>query len=630
MLDLSESTIYEFGEFRLDTQSRRLFRRGEKISVSLTPKAVEVLMALVQNRSRLVTKDELLDTVWAGAFVEESNLTQTIFVLRKAIGDDPKQPEFILTIPNRGYQFIGDVTEVGPGDEILDAGFISENRPPAAQPPTRGHSRPVFITLASLVGVALLIAAVYRFYPTQPTPSREIRTIAILPFEDLSDGQQDKYLGVGIADALAKQFGTVRSITVRPFQSVLKYIDRRDDRKAIGQALQVDAVVEGRIQRIGDRLRVSVQLIRVADDSTVWTESFDDAFTNLFAVQDAVSGKVATSLALRMDDTERRRFTQRGTADVEAYQAYMRGRYFWNKRSPENLYKAIEQFDAATKRDPDYALAYTGLADCYQLLPEYWVAEPKDAFPKARVAAERALSIDSNLAEAHTSLAYTQAFYEWDFGGAERSFKWALDIDPGYSTAHQWYAELLQAHGRFDEARMHLDRALEADPASPILMAGVAGWYHITRDFDGAIEQSKKIIAMDPNFAFGYYYLGASSSHKGLDREAVDAYAHLLTLFGEPAVVVEQLEQAFVTGGMPAYQKKRVEQMETIPHLKLLPHFNRAFVYTGSGDQESALRELKLSVERHERLVIYLKYAPDFDPLRDDPRYDDLIKQIGV
>lgn len=629
MLGLSESRIYEFEEFRLDAKSHRLFRRETGKAVRMQPKAVEVLLALIENRGRLLTKDELLDSVWSGAFVEESNLTQTIFVLRKAIGDDPKEPRFILTVPSRGYQFIGDVREIRPGDEVLDDGYLSEKRSASAAPAAEGQ-RTVLITLSCILAAVLFLSAVYRFAPMAKRSPPEIRTIAILPFEDLSDGQQDKYLGVGIADVLSKQFAGVRSITVRPFQSVLKYVDRRDDRKTIGQELQVDAVVEGRIQRIGDRLRVSVQLIRVADDSTIWTESFDDAFTNFFAVQDSISNKVATSLALRMDDSEQRRFAQRGTADVEAYQAYMRGRYFWNKRSPENLYKAIEQFTDATKRDPDYALAYTGLADCYQLLPEYWAAEPKEAFPKARAAAERALSKDSNLAEAHTSLAYTQAFYEWDWAGAERSFKWALELDPNYATAHQWYAEYLEAKGRFDEARRHLDRALEIDPASPIMMAGIAGWHHITRDFGGSIEQSKKIIAMDPNFAFGYYYLGVSSSHIGQDREAVDAYARLLTLFGEPSVVVEQLEQAYAAGGIHAYNAKRAEQMETMPHLKMLPHFNRAFVYTKAGDAENALRELRRSVERHERLVVYLKYAPDFDPIRADPRYEQLVKQIGL
>lgn len=635
MLDLSESTVYEFHEFRLDVQSHRLFRRGSASSVvALTPKAIDVLLALIRNRNRLLTKAELLDLVWKDSFVEESNLTQTIFVLRKTLGDSTKEPRFILTVPNRGYQFVAEVTEIRSGDDILEETILAEKERPE-EPTAIVTQKGAFTRYAPLIAIpllVLLVAAVFRYYPTKkPVEPVGVKIVAIMPFEDLSEQQQDRYLGVSIADALAKQFGGLKNLTVRPIQSVLKYADRQNDYTSIGRELQVDAVLEGRIQRFGDRLRVNSQLIRVSDNMVVWTENFDDSFTNFFAVQDSISQKVVTSLAVKMDDTERRRFEQRGTADVEAYQAYMRGRYFWNKRSAESLQKAIEQFDIAVKEDPDYALGYTGLADCYQLLVEYGVAtDSKESFSKARTAAQKALSLDNNLAEAHTALAYTQAFYDWDWAGAERSFKWALELNPNYATAHQWYAEYLEAVGRFDEARMHFERAQEIDPVSLILMADMASYFHMTRDFDQAIEQSKKIIAIDPTFAYGYYYLAVGYARKGMHTEAVAGYAQLLSRMGEPAESIAEINRTFASDGWLAYQRKRLQQVNTLPYLKNLPSFNRAFINTEAGDYDAAIKELQRSVDRHERLVIYIKYAPDFDPLRDDPRFQELVDQIGI
>lgn len=627
MLDLTESKVYEFEDFRLDAKSHRLFRRETGETVPLQPKAADLLLALIENRGRLLTKDELIEKVWNGAFVEESNIAQTVFVLRKALGDSKKDPRYILTVPQRGYQFIAAVSEVHAGDEILDAPYLSEAAPDRVQPRrARSAAKVAFVILPLLIVAAL---AAYWLYPRDASPGK-IRTIAVLPFEDLSEQHADRYLGISLADALAKQFGGLKTITVRPIQSVLKYSSGRTDYQAVGSELQADAVLEGRIQRSGDRLRVNVQLIRVADNATVWSSNFDDAFTNFFAVQDSISKQVASSIALRMDEREQKRFEKRGTANTEAYQAYLRGRYFWNKRSPDNLQKAITEFDAAIEKDAGYALAYTGLADCYQLLAEYFVAPPEEAFPKARAAAARALELDDSMAEAHTSMAYTQAFYDWDWAAADRSFKRALELDPRYATAHHWYSEYLEAMGRFDEAREHLDRAREIDPSSLILRAGVAGLHHMQRDFDGAIDESKKIIEIDPTFAYGYYFLGASSARKGMHPEAVDAYAHLLTLFGEPADAIKDLNATYERSGWHAYQVKRMQQIETLPHLRNMPSFNRAFVYTEAGDKESALRELQRSVDRHERLVIYIKYTPDFDPLRSDPRFVRLVEQLHL
>ena len=348
MIGLSESKIYEFEEFRLDAKSHRLFRRESGKLVPLTPKAVELLLVLVESRGRILSKDELLDTVWGNSFVEESNLSQTIFVLRKTLGENTKEPRFILTAPSRGYQFIAPVKEIHSEDEILGESFLSDIRQSSEiqNPKSKVQSSKSVEFLWLAIPMILVLAfGIYWFYPTaKPATVSEIKTIAILPFEDLSAEQKEKYLGVSLADALVNKLGGLKQIVVRPTNSVLKYADNRHDAQKIGRELQVDAVLDGRIQRDGERLRVSVQLIRTSDNAMIWTENFDDKFTNFFDVQDSISRKVVSSLAVRMDENERRRFDRRGTENAEAYQDYLRGRFFWNKRTGENFQKAIGYF----------------------------------------------------------------------------------------------------------------------------------------------------------------------------------------------------------------------------------------------------------------------------------------------
>ncbi len=639
MRETAESIVYEFDDFCFDAKSHRLYRRGDDESVPLQPKAAELLLFLVSNRERILTKNEILDAVWSDSFVEEANLSQTIFVLRKALGDNSKEPRFILTAPNRGYQFIAPVKEIHAEDEILEESFLSETQPsqipdsrlqiPDSNPKSKIQN-PKLIWLA--VPLVLLIAlGVYWFYPiAKPATVREIKTIAVLPFEDLSAEQTEKYLGVSLADALVNKFSGLKQIIVRPTRTVLKYAESREDASKIGRELQVDAVLDGRIQRVGERIRVSVQLIRTDDNATIWTENFDDDFTNFFAVQDSISHKVVQSLAVQMDENERRRFEQRGTANAEAYQAYLRGRYFWNKRTIEDLQKAIVHFEQAIEKDPNYALAYTGLADCYQLLPEYHITTPHESFPMAKAAVRKALQIDDQSAEAHTAMAYTQAFYDWDWVGAEQSFKRALELNPNYATAHQWYAEYLIVLGRFDESRAHFQRALEIEPVSPIILTDLAALYHVERDFEKQIEHSKKVIEIDPNFAYGYFFLAMGYERKGMDAETVEAYAKMMTLFGEPTDCAEEVKEAFKQNGIKGFWKKRLEQIETRPHLKNFQVYAKALIQIRLGDKEATLESINQAIQRRERWTINAKYELLFEPLRQDPRFQDLLRRMGL
>ncbi len=638
MLDLLESKVYEFDEFRLDAKSHRLFRRSSGELVPLTPKAIELLLVLIQNKQRILSKDELLETIWGDSIVEESNLSQTIFVLRKALGENTKEPRFILTVPNRGYQFIASVRELGTENKILDEEFLSElpnvtsdSEAQISNSKSQISNRKFQIKWLAILLVLLLAFGIYWFYPAaKPVTVSDVKSIAVLPFEDLSQEQTEKYLGVSLGDALVNKFSELKQITVRPTRTTLKYAASRENVQKIGRELQVDAILDGRIQRAGERLRVSVQLIRTSDNTTIWTESFDDDFTNFFAVQDSISRKVAASLAVRMDDAERRRFDRRSTENAAAYQDYLRGRYFWNKRTAENLQKAIGHFEQAIEKDSNFALAYTGLADSYQLLAEYGAATAHEAFPKAKAAAQKALEIDDQSAEAHTALAYTQTFYDWDWAGAEQSFKRAIELNPNYATAYQWYGEYLSVMGRFDEARSHLETAIRLDPVSPIILTDLAAFYHSQGTPEQQIEQARKVIEIDPNFAFGYFYLAFGYERKGMNAEAVNAFDKTMKLFGEPSDAVEELNKAFAKNGMRGFWEKRLEQIETRPHLKYFQAYNKALVQIRLGDVEAALKSLNQSCEQRDRWIVHAKYQPEFESLRQDSRFQDLLRRMKL
>jgi TolB-like protein/DNA-binding winged helix-turn-helix (wHTH) protein len=633
MLELSPSTIYEFHDFRLNAKSHRLFRSHSGQLVPLTPKAVELLMVLVQNKDRIVSKEELLRLVWSDTAVERSNLSQTIFVLRKALAENPKEPRFILTVPNRGYQFIAPVREGGTEDNVLDAEFVMDASPIDPAPQISVRSAPIYrkYLLVAVPLVLLLGFGVYWFYlRAKPATAGQIRSIAILPFEDLSADQTERYLGVSLTDALINKFSGLKQITVRPTRAVLKYANTSVDASKIGRELQVDAVLDGRIQHVGDRLRLSVQLIRTSDNATIWSENFDDEFVNFFAVQDSISLKVVNSLALELNNNERERLARPGTTNAEAYQDYLRGRFFWNKRTADDLQKAISYFNQAIGKDPAFGLAYTGLADCYQLQPEYGATAPRESFPQAKAAINRALEIDDRSAEAHAALGYMQTVYDWDWPAAEVSFKRALELDPNCATAHQWYAEYLTVVGRFDESYAEFARALELEPLSPIILADLASLYDHQGKWDEELIEAKKVIELEPNFAYGYFFLALAYEGKGMNAEAAAAMGRSMTLFGEPPEMEAEVNDAFRKNGIKGFWQKRLEQVVTRPHLKNFQAYGKALLYVRLGDKEGTFKALEEAFQRRDRWVINAKYETRLAPLRQDPRFQDLLHRMNL
>jgi DNA-binding winged helix-turn-helix (wHTH) protein/TolB-like protein/Tfp pilus assembly protein PilF len=644
-------SLYEFGPFCLNPAEHLLLRNGEP--VPLRPKEFAVLLALVQNHGHVLTKDELLKGVWPDQFVEEGNLNRNISSLRRVLGDIPDEPQYVETVPKVGYRFVARVQEIrDPSpDMVIERHTIArivteeeeessgryESEPKALL--TRGEKeksvnrrRRLALAAAAALVVVLTLAVTKPWSWRKshaPKPEMTVRSLAVLPFKPIGTGDEDDYLGLGMADALITKLSNIRELNIRPTSAVRKYNAQDQDPLKAGRDLRVDAVIEGSVQRVGEKIRVTVQLVSVRDGAPLWAEKFDEDFTNILAVQDRISEQVTRALTLSLSSAEKQLLTKRYTENSEAYQLYLRGRYFWNKRTGDGLKKGISYFNEAVNKDPSYALAYVGIADSYSLLSDYQELPPKEAYPRAKNAAMRALELDERLAEAHATMAYIKAAYDWDWPGAEMEFRRAIELNPNYETAHQWYAEYLSGMGRHEEAKAEVRRAKEINPVSLIINA-VEAWilYH-AREYDQAIAQGEKVVEMDPQFAEVYEYLKRSYDQKGMYREAITARQMRRKLAGIDAKETSALREASAATTARVYWQKRLEQEMEESKRELSTSFDMAEIYAQLGKKDEAFRWLERAYEERYFAMMYLKVAPNLDPLRSDPRFNDLLRRVG-
>lgn len=642
--------FYEFGPFRLDVLNSQLLRDGQPLP--LTPKDIDMLLLLVRQQGRVLDKPELMSALWPDSFVEEANLSQHVFMLRKTLGAQANGKPYVETVPKRGYYFAAEVREVL---EDAPAASASASNAHGAPPLPAGQDRParhglarahrlVYATL--LVGV--FIGAVYvgtRGNGTLGTPppneaARPIRSIAVLPFKPLHEVQGDDYLGLGLADALITKLGNLRQIEVRPTGAVRRYTDFGQGAVAAGRELGVDAVLEGSFQRDGDKLRVTVQLVSVRDASPMWTQTFDTAWTDIFSVQDAISEQLARALALTLTAEEKQGLAKRHTTDPAAYDAYLKSRYFWNKRTAEGYKKAIEHANQAIARDPAYALAHAALADSYALLG----STPSDVLPRqeamerARAAALRALALDDMLAEAHTSLAFVKMHYDWQWDEAELEFQRAIELDPGYATAHHWYAYCLVARRRYEASIAAIRRAHDLDPLSVIISSDVAEIYYFAGRYDDAIRQARQTLEMDPSFALARRVLGWSLQRQGKHDAAIEELQRAWSISelerastgsSGNEFLLGALANAYATAGRHAEARKILRELR--------PRTGRQFgwdqevlmVYAALGETSRALGMLERS-QRERYGLILMAVDPRFDPLRGEQRFVDLLRRMGL
>jgi DNA-binding winged helix-turn-helix (wHTH) protein/tetratricopeptide (TPR) repeat protein len=582
----ASARLYRFGPYVLDPVRRVLLR--DEAQVPLPSKAFDLLLVLVQQCGKALHKAELIHTVWSEAVVDERNLTQTVFVIRKALGERPTEHRYVVTIPGFGYRFVASVVE--------------EDRP--SEDP---HPPPSDLS----------------------TGAGTLRSIAVLPFTGLASAAGEEYLELGIADALITKLGGIRQMIVRPTTAVLKYHGQHHNRMLAGRELQVDAIVDGTIQRSGARIRVAVHINRT-DGASLWAGTFDEDLTNLFAVEDSIADQVARALMLTLSEDDRIRLAKRSTESTEAYHAYLNGRFFWNKRTEAGLRKAVTFFQSAIDQDPRYANAYVGLADCYNLLSTYGAIAPKEGYPRASAAALEALQIDDRLAEAHTSLAYATLHFAWDWEAAGRAFGQALSLNSNYATAHQWYAAYLTALGQFSEARAEINRALHLDPVSLIINADLGWLLFFARAHDEAIEQLHKTIDMDQNFAIAHWLLGLNYEQKGMSEEAIAEFERAAVLAQNMPFALASLGHALARSGHRARAIATREQLLDLAERRYVSPHSIAIIHAGLNQPAEVIEWLTRACDERSDRLVFLNVDPVFDNLRADPRFQSIVERVGL
>ncbi len=587
--------MYEFGPFYLEPVKRILLRDGEP--VALPPKAFDTLLVLIENVGQVVERNVLMEKLWPDTCVEESNLNVQISFLRKALGEHPNEHRYIVTVPRRGYSFVAEINRIenDTGDKLAVEDITR------AEPVEGEEDQKEYL-------------------------QEEVHLDGKAASEWFS-GSWKRRLTIALATlALITKLSNIDQIIVRPTSAILKYGDAESDPVTAGRELEVDLLLEGKIQNSGDRIRVTVQMLRMRDGAALWADSFDEKNTNIFAVEDSISRRVAEVVRTNLNVEEKKTLGKHYTENTRAYQAYIKGRYHWNKRTGEELIKATVYFEEAIEHDPTYALAYAGLADSYNLLSIYGGMDPKDVYPKAKEAATKAIEIDDTLAEAYTSRAYAKMRYDWDWAGAEEDFKHSLSLAPGYATAHHWYGEYFMLIGRSNEAKAEFKRALELDPLSVIMNSDLAWLLYYVHDYDAAIDQARKTLDLDREFIPARLALAETYTQKGMYEEALKEFENndiMKSYWARIAYIFAISGRRDQALGILKEKARIYKDNPRLPH-------PLAVIYAGLLDKDHAIELLEKSYQAHLEAMLYLKVDPRFDLLHSDARFQELLRRIGL
>jgi serine/threonine-protein kinase len=455
-------------------------------------------------------------------------------------------------------------------------------------------------------------------------------SIAVLPFTNLSADKEQEYFCDGMAEEIINVLTQVEGLRVVARTSAFAFKDKHEDVREIGRKLNVETLLEGSVRKSGKRLRITAQLVNVSDGYHLWSERYDRDIEDIFSIQDDISLSIVSQLKGKLLGKERAAIAGRHTRDVEAYNSYLQGRYFWNKRTEVGFQKGLEYFRQAIERDPTYALAYAGIADCFNLLGWYCVISSKEAFPSAKSAAERALEIDEDLSEALTSLAFATMLYDWRWEEAEREFKRAIELNPGYATGHHWYAEYLASMGRMDEAMMEAKRALEFDPLSVVMRALCGLALYFSLQYDEAVKQCKRILDMDPNFVPAHLFLGLTYTKKSMFDEAISEFQSAIALFGRSSLMLGALGHAYAASGKQEEARKLLNELKQMSEPMCVPWYYIAAMYSDLGENDEAFEWLTRAYNEHDAWLVFLKVDPIWQTLRADPRYIALLKKMGL
>jgi TolB-like protein/DNA-binding winged helix-turn-helix (wHTH) protein/Tfp pilus assembly protein PilF len=639
------NSVVRFGTYQVSLQSGELRKAGLRIRVQQQP--MKLLEILLEHPGEVITREQFRSRVWPNESFGDFDQALSIAIgkLRSALEDSAENPRFIETLPKRGYRFLADVSVVDattrpkrPGSGVGDLPGSQEKKTEPghelqggglAVAPQRWQWPRRWVLGALALALSLLIFFAWRFRWRAPAPTG-IRSIAVLPLDNLSGDASQNYFADGMTDELITDLAQISALRVISRTSVMVYKGARKPLPQIARELNVDAVVEGTVLRSGDQVRITAQLIEASTDKHIWSQSYEGELRDTLALQNRVASAIADQIRVNLTPQEQAALKSAKAVNPEAYQSYLKGRYFWNKRTADGLKVALAYFNAAIEEDPKYAQAYSGLADTYALLGDwqYAVMTPKEAFPKAKAAAIKALELDSSLSEAHTSLGYSLRAFDWDFASAGKEFRRAIEINPGYATAHHWNAMNLGLLGRPKEALVEMRKAEDLDPLSLIINADLAEFLLLTHSYDESVEQGRKIIEMDSTFAIGHKQLGDAYLLKHMDKEAVAELQKAIRLSRGSPICIADLARAYVASGKKNEAVKLLSDLKKSSNASFTNAPQIAMIYASMGDTDQAMDWLERAFEERFNPSILLRSG--FDPLRSDPRFEELMHRIGL
>ena len=612
------SRLLRFGLFQLDLGTGELLRSGRR--VRLQEQSFRVLALLVDRPSQLITREELRQKLWpADTFVDfDDGLNAAVKKLRFALGDSADNPTFIETIPRRGYRFIASVTDVVPAP-------LEKDEPVAA--PRMKRRNAVWWGAIGITVLTIATAAIIASRRSAPTSELSpIRSLVVLPLKNLSSDPDQQYFADGMTEELITRLAGLDGLRVISRTSAMKYKDTDKLLPQIASELKVDAVITGSVLHSGNRVRITAQLLHAASDRHLWAESYEGDEQDVLRLQNDVAHDIAKEIILKLRPPNLSVQRQVRRIDPEAHRAYLRGRYRWHTRRQDELKLAIEDFQRAIAIDPDYALAHAGLADVYVVLPFLSTIPHTEVYPKAKEAAEKALALDPTLAEAHNSNAYVTMLLDWDFAAAERGFRKAIELNPNYATAHQWYAELLSLQRRHEEARKEIGIALELDPLAAIMHHQAGQCYQQARRYEEAIQEYENAIALDPQFA-RRTSSGAMSWAYARTGRPERTMEILMSVSGASKERKAEYMDAFKRGGLKAFQ---VRNLELTPDANWTHPYYAAMLNAYVGRNDKALSWLNEAIRRRDPEVLHVNVDPEWDHLRSDPRFIAALDRIGI
>ena len=623
-----------FGIYELDLKNGELRKAGQRIR--LQPQPFKVLAILAVRAGETVTREEIQRQVWGEElFVDfERGLNVCIQQIRGALNDDADAPRYIETLPKRGYRFLAQVEKLQSPAETTAVGSVSQLNPaiPSDRPKTKGARIGVALALAVLLICAVLyFAKISNRFPFRNT-ARSIRSVAVLPFDNFTGDPEQQYFADGMTEALIAELGQIRDLRVPSRTSVMLYKRANKPLRQIARELGVDALVEGSVTRSGDRMEITVQLLDGPQDRHLWGDTYDRDARDVVAFEQELARTITAELRISFSAQSQQHLKSVAPVNADAYSAYLHGRYYWYKRTIEGFQKSIQYYEQAVAADPNYAPAYAGLADAYALLGSSPNDDlpPDQAMPKAKLAAQKALQLDDSLAEAHASFAYINMVYDWNWPSAEKEFRRAIELNPNYAGAHEWYAEFLAARGRESEALSEMKRARDADPLLVLMHAAVAEALYYSRRYDDVISQCQQTFELDPDYPLAHFHLGRAYVAKKMYPEAIAEYQKAQASLGETPAIVMAIGYANAKAGNRTAAHQALDELQAQSKRRYVPALYFGAIYTGLGDTDAGMSWIEKAYREHSDYLIYLNVDPMADTLRSSPRFQAILQKVGI